>query len=184
MGQERRCTVHRKERIVREINKIIIHCSASDNPDHDDVAVIDRWHRARGWSQIGYHYFVTKDGEVQIGRPVSKKGAHCKGENYDSIGICFHGLESFTHEQFEAGASLVEDLMGEYNVKPVNVFPHNKFNKYKSCPVFNVAEILKRIGHKPNVILSLSGAIRTIQVQEDEIKGLRAKLEMINKMSK
>ena len=131
---------------MRKITKIYIHCSASNNPDHDDISVIDRWHRKKGWNGCGYHAFIKKDGEVQIGRAVEDEGAHTYGHNQDSLGICLHGLnaEDFTEEQFEACASKCDDWIDEFNITSIE--PHNAVS-IKSCPVFNVPkEIFRRLG--------------------------------------
>ena len=69
---------------MRRIDSIIIHCTAS--PDYMDIGVkeIDRWHKDRGWSQIGYHYVVRRNGEIERGRPIEQQGAHAKGANQTS----------------------------------------------------------------------------------------------------
>jgi N-acetylmuramoyl-L-alanine amidase len=85
-------------RKLSNIKKIIIHCSDSE---FGDVKIIDQWHKARGWRGCGYHYVITNgvlthgkpynndhDGLIQPGRPLRDIGAHCKGHNHDSIGIC------------------------------------------------------------------------------------------------
>lgn len=76
---------------MRTINQIIIHCTAT--PARRDVKAddIDRWHRARGFRGIGYHYVVYLDGTVVHGRNESVAGAHCKGFNAHSIGVCYVG---------------------------------------------------------------------------------------------
>ena len=72
---------------MRNINLIIVHCSATPEGRDVSVADIDRWHRERGFDGIGYHYVVYIDGSVHEGRPLNKVGAHCKGHNAHSIGI-------------------------------------------------------------------------------------------------
>ncbi|MDE6100159.1 MAG: N-acetylmuramoyl-L-alanine amidase, partial [Paramuribaculum sp.] len=76
---------------MRKINRIIIHCTATKAGRKTTVAEIDRWHRARGFRGIGYHYVVYLDGEIARGRDESVAGAHCKGYNADSIGVCYVG---------------------------------------------------------------------------------------------
>ncbi len=90
----------------RVIDSIIVHCSDSACGDRE---VIDKWHRERGWNEIGYHFVITNghlvsgskynpdhDGDIQVGRPVGKIGSHCKGHNANSIGICLIGKHHFT----------------------------------------------------------------------------------------
>lgn len=76
---------------MRDIKEIIIHCSATPEGRDFTVSDIDRWHRERGFSGIGYHYVVYRDGSVHEGRPIEQVGAHCKGHNAHSIGICYIG---------------------------------------------------------------------------------------------
>ncbi len=77
--------------VMRKITEIIIHCSATPAGREVTVADIDRWHRQSGYRCIGYHYVVTLDGTVCEGRPVAEIGAHCKGHNAGSIGVCYVG---------------------------------------------------------------------------------------------
>ena len=76
---------------MRDINRIILHCSATPEGANFTAADIRSWHLARGWSDIGYHYVIGIDGTVESGRCISKQGAHTKGHNKDSIGICYIG---------------------------------------------------------------------------------------------
>ncbi|MBD5369919.1 MAG: N-acetylmuramoyl-L-alanine amidase [Bacteroides sp.] len=73
--------------------KIIIHCSATKEGRDFTAADIDRWHRARGFLRIGYHYVVRLDGTVEPGRAESETGAHCpqQGMNRRSVSICYIG---------------------------------------------------------------------------------------------
>ena len=64
---------------MRNINKIIVHCSATPEGKAFSVADIRRWHLQRGFSDIGYHFVIYLDGSVHVGRPLAKAGAHCKG---------------------------------------------------------------------------------------------------------
>lgn len=131
---------------MRKIDTIVIHCSASDHHSHDDVSVMRKWHLDKGWSDVGYHYFIKKDGTLQAGRDERKPGAHAKGFNATSIGICLHGLEekNFTEDQFKTCAALINVLVDKYDIK--TIIPHNFVNKHKSCPVFNVPkEIFRRM---------------------------------------
>ena len=76
---------------MRTINKIIVHCSATQEGRDLDAAEINRWHLKRGWNGIGYHYVVLLDGTIEYGRSIYKQGAHVKGGNEGSIGICYIG---------------------------------------------------------------------------------------------
>jgi len=126
---------------IRKINKIICHCSASDEDNHDNIEVVRSWHLARGWDDIGYHYFIQKDGNLQIGRPISIQGAHCYGENKHSIGICLAGNGHFTEFQFRTLKQLCLNLCEVFDLHDSVIYPHWYFNKNKKCPIFGLGEI-------------------------------------------
>ena len=128
---------------MRKIDKIIIHCSAT--PEGRDVSTetIRQWHLKRGWSDIGYHYVIELDGKIVPGRPLERIGAHCRGENRSSIGICYVGgvneemipKDTRTEAQRAALHSLLFDLTD--NFAQATVHGHNEFSS-KACPSFNV----------------------------------------------
>lgn len=129
---------------MRKIDKIIIHCTATPEGRDCTVADISRWHRERGFSEIGYHYVIYRDGSIHAGRDVSKAGAHCKGQNARSIGVCYVGgmdaagkqaKDTRTPEQKAALRGLVAKLKAEYPGAAVH--GHNEFAA-KACPCFNV----------------------------------------------
>lgn len=130
---------------MREINKIIIHCSATKEGELFTVEDIDRWHKARGFKGIGYHYVIYLNGRIKNGRPVNEIGAHCKGYNKNSIGICYIGgldkngkpKDTRTPEQKEAILMLLDILKKEY--PNATVHGHYEFAA-KACPVFCVEE--------------------------------------------
>jgi|PlaIllAssembly_1097288.scaffolds.fasta_scaffold482289_1 hypothetical protein len=124
--------------LERKIDKIILHCSDSDIPQHDDIKIIDIWHKSKGWNSVGYHYFIKYIGDLQIGRPLSQIGAHCYGENATSIGICLSGKKQFSDAQFDTLYKLCKNLMDVFNLKMDDIYGHNEFNEIKTCPNFNV----------------------------------------------
>lgn len=81
----------RLKKSERKITEIIIHCSAT--PDGKDFTVDDirRWHKQRGYSDVGYHYIVYRNGQLVQGRDINVIGAHASGHNAHSIGICYIG---------------------------------------------------------------------------------------------
>ena len=130
----------------RTISCIIVHCSASKHGT--TVADIRRWHKEKGWSDIGYHYVILTNGDIKTGRPIDKVGAHCKGHNHDSIGICLIGgrdpkgrMHKFTKKQFKALKILLEGITISYGELPI--YPHRYFNPKKECPCFDIYKILK-----------------------------------------
>ena len=127
-----------KTRSLNFINKVIVHCSATDEKDADDIEVLRKWHMLRGWDDVGYHFFIRSDGSIFKGRDLNQYGAHCIGQNSTSIGICLSGKEEFSQEQFFALGSLYQVLCMELN-KDLPVYPHRDFNANKTCPNFDLA---------------------------------------------
>lgn len=131
---------------MRDLHKIIVHCSASDKTEHDNIETIRKWHVVEnGWDEIGYHYVITRDGTVNMTRELRKVGAHCVGHNLDSIGICLTGHFTFTPDQFFSLAWLINDLLND-NPSIAEVRPHNYYNKDKTCPNFEL-RIFKTSSH-------------------------------------
>ena len=129
---------------MRRIDEIIVHCTATLQSVAVSVDDIDRWHRERGFACIGYHFVVYLDGTVHAGRPIERMGAHCKGHNAHSIGICYVGgldlqrrpKDTRTPAQQQALRALVAMLKTQYpNAK---VYGHRQFAAYKACPCFDV----------------------------------------------
>lgn len=122
---------------MRPINQIFIHCSAS-NSKHYDFPAIRLDHMSRGWSDIGYHFGIDYEGQLHILRPITKPGAHAKGYNRESIGICVLGLDEdkFTMQQFKKLAEITAMLMQMYKIPEDDVLPHNAVSN-KLCPVFD-----------------------------------------------
>lgn len=127
---------------MRPIDKIIVHCT--DTPEDRRVTTVDieAWHKEKGYSTIGYHYVVYLDGSIHTGRPLAKKGAHCKGHNAKSIGVCYVGgknskgvySDTRTDAQKEALLNLIKKLLAKYpNAK---VYGHRDFAA-KACPCFD-----------------------------------------------
>ena len=128
---------------MRNIDKIIIHCTATPYGRHVTVADVDAWHRARGFNSIGYHYLIYTDGSVHAGRPESIIGAHCRGHNASSIGIAYVGglgpdgqpSDTRTPAQRLALRQLVLTLLTRY--PRAGVHGHREFAA-KACPCFDV----------------------------------------------
>ena len=139
---------------MRKIDKIILHCSATPEGKDYTVAQIDQWHRARGFAGIGYHYVIDRYGKVHSGRSVEKAGAHCKGQNANSIGLCYIGgvaadgktpKDTRTAAQRETMKNFVLQLLKEN--PGATVHGHYEYAA-KACPSFDVAAWLKEIGIK------------------------------------
>lgn len=70
---------------------IVFHCSATKPSQHIGRAQIEEWHLAKGWASIGYHFVITRAGDLELGRPVDEVGAHVQGFNGRSVGVCMVG---------------------------------------------------------------------------------------------
>jgi len=136
---------------MRDINKIILHCSATREGQDISTETIRGWHvNERGWSDIGYHYVVLLDGTVDKARPVERQGAHVRGHNKGSIGICYIGgcdadmnpKDTRTDLQKESLTELISYLMDSY--EDATLHGHNEFSS-KACPSFNVQEVYKEL---------------------------------------
>lgn len=131
--------------IGRKINKIIIHCSATRPNQQCTVQLIDKWHKERGFDCIGYHYVIYTDGSIHEGRPVNKVGAHCVGQNVNSIGICYIGgldnsnnaKDTRTAAQKKALIELIKEI--KYIYPSATVHGHNEYAN-KACPCFDVSK--------------------------------------------
>ncbi|TLX78397.1 hypothetical protein E9993_01580 [Labilibacter sediminis] len=91
---------------------LVVHCSDSDYKTHDDISVIRKWHvEERNFVDVGYHFFIKKDGTIQKGRKLKVNGAHCRGINSKSWGVCLSGKSnSFTQAQMKALEQLTIQL--------------------------------------------------------------------------
>lgn len=147
---------------MREIKKLILHCSATPEGKDFTVQDIDEWHRQRGFKKIGYHYVIYRDGSIHKGRDESQIGAHTTGQNKDSIGICYIGgmdkdsnksKDTRTTEQIDSLFQLCYSLMGKYNLRIDDIHPHYEYAK-KDCPSFSIIDFkwdyLKWISNKLN----------------------------------
>lgn len=134
-----------KQRIKSDVKQVILHCTAS-GPKTTLQDVI-KWHRARGFTTIGYHYLILNDGQIRNGRGWQEIGAHCEGHNSDSIGISLVGgndgkvLHRFSEAQMKSLRILLDGLELSFGKLPTK--GHRDFNPGKSCPCFDVAAWLK-----------------------------------------
>lgn len=118
------------------IDKIIVHCSASPQDRGDDAATIHRWHKERGFDGIGYHAVILENGDIQYGRPVFWTGAHCKGYNTGTLGVCLIGMGGdATEQQLFSLVGLIK--IWRKDNPGAEIAGHNEYSD-KSCPGFNV----------------------------------------------
>ena len=140
----------------RAIKRIIIHCSATKPNQNIGAATIKKWHLDRGWADIGYHYVIRRNGEVETGRDrdgdgdiFEEIGAHTYKYNRDSLGICIVGgidydgepEANFSDKQWNTLRLMVRFLMAEF--PNATVHGHNEFAN-KACPSFLVQPWLRK----------------------------------------
>jgi len=132
---------------MRKIKKIIVHVSDSDDSLDFGFWDINNWHRERGFLSpsgisCGYHYIVKKSGEVQLGRPESEMGAHCKGENQDSIGIVWIGRNDCNARQKTSLMAMIKGLCLKHKLDMTeDVYGHGEFNEHKTCPNLDMVKL-------------------------------------------
>lgn len=115
--------------------RVVVHCSATPDKSKLDYGAsdIDAWHRARGFSNgIGYHRVIKRSGVIEVGRPLNMQGAHTKGQNSNSIGICYIGTNSPTPDQIRSFISLYKELKIHWS----SWHGHYEFDPNKTCPGF------------------------------------------------
>ena len=130
----------------RNIKELIVHCSATPEGKDYSVDTIRQWHLQRGFSDIGYHYVIYRDGSIHIGRDESIIGAHCTGHNTNSIGICYIGgcasdgktpKDTRTTEQKQSLVKLLKELKTKY--PQASIHSHKDFTN-KACPSFDATK--------------------------------------------
>ena len=123
----------------RTITDIIIHCTDTKAGQNYTVEQCRADHIKRGWSDIGYHYLIYRDGSIHNGRDVDIAGAHCEGHNTHSIGVCYvggKGGDTRTLAQKAALINLLTDLKKLYPT--ARIVGHRDYDtKGKTCPSFD-----------------------------------------------
>ena len=136
---------------MRLVKEIIVHCSATREDQQVSVDTIRDWHLARGWNDIGYHFYIDLDGTINKGRDIDKMGAHCKGHNRNSIGICYCGgvetdgktpKDTRTQEQKDSLLNVLKTLKAMY--PEAVIYSHSEFAT-KACPSFDATEEYENI---------------------------------------
>lgn len=137
---------------MRTVTLLIIHCSATPQGvalGFEDCRLDHIRHR--GFSDIGYHFYVTRDGVIHRGRPLEKAGAHCRDHNRHSIGICYEGgldaryrpADTRTPEQKASLLALLKELKARF--PKALVVGHHDLNPMKECPCFEATEEYKSV---------------------------------------
>ncbi len=133
---------------MRKITHIVIHCADTPKDKYFDIKDIRKWHLERGWKDVGYHYIVLVDGTIQLGRDLRTVGAHVKGYNQNSIGVCYiggkHGRDTRSTKQKVSLVYLVGSLKRTF--KDAEIWGHRDFpGVRKYCPSFDAIMEYKNV---------------------------------------
>ena len=128
---------------MRKINYIVVHCSATREGCTLTSEVLEAEHRRRGFRTTGYHYYIRRDGTVLGTRSLELPGAHCRGHNKYSIGICYEGgldadccpKDTRTLEQRGSLLALLRELRRQF--PKALIVGHHDLNPMKECPCFS-----------------------------------------------
>lgn len=141
---------------MRDIEGIVVHCSATPAGKPFRAADIDRWHREKGWEGIGYHFVIPLDGSIEPGRELERAGAHVSGHNARTIGVCYIGgtdaagkaKDTLNPEQAKALRLLLDGLRARW--PKATIRGHRDYpNVAKACPSFDVRAWCRANGLDP-----------------------------------
>ena len=125
---------------------IVVHCAATKASMDIGLTEIRKWHvQGNGWRDVGYHYIIRRNGEVELGRSIRDTGAHAAGYNHKSVGLCMVGgmaednsaENNFTPHQWVALIMEVKKLSETY--PDAKIIGHNEISE-KECPSFDVQQ--------------------------------------------
>jgi N-acetylmuramoyl-L-alanine amidase len=138
---------------MRKIDRVVVHCSATPEDREVSVNTIRGWHLSRGFAGIGYHYVIGLNGQIYPGRPEFRQGAHCKGKNKTSIGICYVGGCDKDMKpkdtRTEAQKNSLETLLGYLKAKyPLVKISGHRDHSSKACPSFDATKEYAYISNK------------------------------------
>ena len=166
---------------MNEPEYLIVHHTGGTDADpladtsHHTLEVVDEWHKSLGWDGIGYHYFIEKNGTLRTGRPENITGAHTKGYNSKSIGICLAGnfdLTLPTTEQTNTLKELLKTLQKRYKISSDKIFPHREFAE-KTCYGNKLSDTWAR---------DLVAEDNDKEIFEDLIKAIEQLIERLKKL--
>lgn len=128
----------------RPIDRVFIHCTASSRPEHDNIETIRGWHLDRGWSDVGYHFMIHRDGKISAGRDIEQTPAAQKGHNTGTIAVSLHGgqhgQDDFSPEQRQALVMFCDAIDNAYDGN-VTFHGHEEVAN-KACPVLDYRTLL------------------------------------------
>ena len=119
------------------INYLIVHCSDTPNSKNLTALDIHQMHLDFGWNGIGYHKVIVRNGEIENGRPEYWEGAHVKGKNQVSLGVCLIGRDNFTNKQYNSLETILKLWKKKYPQAMIEGHCDTETTN-KTCPNFNV----------------------------------------------
>lgn len=136
---------------MRKINEIIVHCTATFAEQKVTIEILRKWHKQRGFKDVGYHYLIDIEGNILTGRPVEQVGAHCTDHNAHSIGVAYAGglgddakpANTLSEKQKVALVQLLRELKEHY--PEASIHGHSEFAN-KACPCFDVQQFVEEEG--------------------------------------
>ena len=128
--------------ISENIKLLVVHCSDTADSENIDAVDIHKMHLSFGWDGIGYHKIILRSGKIENGRPEYWVGAHVKGKNNISLGVCLIGRNKFTKNQFKSLERTLRKWKVQYP-KALIVGHYNTGHTKKTCPNFNVIDWAK-----------------------------------------
>jgi N-acetylmuramoyl-L-alanine amidase len=144
----KKLSIDRLRKTNRRVNEIVLHCSATRVTSNVSAKAVHSMHKRRGWSGIGYHYYVRKDGTVEAGRTVDYIGAHVHNHNTGTIGVCYEGgldkngiimRNGLSGKQRRVVIKLLRRLKDMYNATVTGHREH--YQVHKACPATDMNKI-------------------------------------------
>lgn len=136
---------------MRKITEIIVHCTCTFANQKVTIEILRKWHKQRGFKDVGYHYLIDIEGNILTGRPVEQVGAHCTDHNAHSIGVAYAGglgddakpANTLSEKQKVALVQLLRELKERY--PDASIHGHSEFAN-KACPCFDVQQFVEEVG--------------------------------------
>ena len=130
---------------TKNIRYLVVHCSDTENKKKLSAIDIHQMHLSFGWNGIGYHKVILRGGQIENGRPEYWVGAHVKGYNEVSLGVCLIGRDNFTKKQMFSLEQILKQWKYKYPKAQI-IGHHDIGNTTKTCPNFNVLNWIKEKG--------------------------------------
>ncbi len=137
---------------MRKITHLTIHCTDSpDSADKIGISDVRRWHKQKGWSDIGYHWLVDKRGDIFSGRAEDIQGAGVQGHNKYNIHMVWVGRDVCNINQWASLVAKAAEIVMTYNIPIENVLGHCEYpGVTKTCPNINMTQFRNAVQQQLN----------------------------------